>query len=172
MDHNTDTPDLTLVTTDDPEDDEPGDRVELVGNGWTRFHIDGQRYRLRRPFFGELRTLRLAQEAGNDELSELADQGRLAADKIAEEAEKIDQDTEMTPGRRNTAIRKLRAKNIQEGRKLTVATEDMHLGWWAKVFETLAVDGTPSDWPAWIIDPKLPNQVMQHWRSAPLARGG
>jgi hypothetical protein len=54
------------------------------------------------------------------------------------------------------------------------ARETRTLDWWAEsVFATLALDDVPDvmEYPAWILDPRLPNHVLNHWRTVPTGPG-
>src|SRR5918998_454864 len=53
----------------EPEADELGDELIFVRNGWVRCVIAGQMFKLRRPFFGELRDLETSQEADQTQLT-------------------------------------------------------------------------------------------------------
>lgn len=164
---------VALVAADQADADEARELVELVGSGWVRMHIGGRRYRLRRPFFGELRTLRMLYAEVSDEISARSFEAQELGREIEAEGKAIDDDEGLDASARATQVRKLRARSLAAGRNLTDAAEDLRLGWWTAAFETLNVDGVPGleQWPGWIVDHTLPDKVLQHWRSAPLDRG-
>lgn len=167
----TDTPTAPVATAEPDEATEGRELIELVGSGWVRMWIGGRRYRLRRPFFGELRELRLLVESMSDEISTRSFEVQQIGREITAQADEIDKNQDLDATERAAQVRALRARSAVVSRDLTNAADDLRLGWWTRVFGTLAVDGTPEDFPGWIVDYTLPDQILQHWRSAPLARG-
>lgn len=167
-----DEPTVTAVMVDDetePADDETGDRVDYVRTGIIRVWIDGERYRLRRPFFGEFKRLRLAVEDMNDEIDELSQRSVTLGQQITAEAETHDRvkDPEAYAAWRVDSRRRQR----EVGRKLTDTAEQLRIGWWEDVWATLGLDERPADWPSWITNPDLPNRILTHWRMVPSGRG-
>jgi hypothetical protein len=153
--------------------DQDGEGIAPLGNsGWLTATIAGTAYRLRSPLFGELKRLRLALEAVTDEIDKANEvTQRIAAD-IIEHGKALAgrNDDEHTPAeKRKTA--KLTTDARKAGRDLVNLADDRRMGWWALVFDTLSIDGAPEDWPSWVVDYNLPAQVMNHWRSVPLAPG-
>lgn len=158
-------------------DDEPGedtDEVQLTRSGAVRLRFDGRVIRLRRPLFGELRTLRLALEDAGEAISDAAEDGAIIGARLVAEAtgsEESDADPVDKVKRRREIQRESRAA----ARDLVDLGENERLRWWLLVIDTLAsVDSDPvaeADFPSWIIDHTLPNTVIQHWRSVPLGRG-
>lgn len=151
------------------------DGIVLYGTGWARITIAGPdgaaTYRLRRPLFGELRRLRVALQGVQDTLAEAA--ANLAGEQVrlnqlaaaaADEAQEPPDDDEFT---------ELRDTIRAASRRLLDDSDDLRLHWWQQVFDLLGVDGTPDEdeWPGWVADPQMPAKIMEHWRSAPLARG-
>lgn len=87
----------------EPDEDETGDEIVFVRNGWVRITIAGVLYKLRRPFLGELRDLEATMDHGNEELRRLADKMRdvehseqALADANAAEARELDRPPELT----------------------------------------------------------------------------
>jgi hypothetical protein len=167
----TDTPVVDPATEDDtePADDETGDRVDYVRTGIIRVWIDGERYRLRRPFFGEFKRFRLAVEDMNDEIDDLSQKSIALGQQITAEAETQDRakDPEGYAAWRVDSRRRQR----EVGRNLTDTAEQLRIGWWEDVWATLALDERPPDWPSWITNPELPNRILTHWRMVPSGRG-
>jgi hypothetical protein len=165
----------TNVRETDPQPDE-GDpvAVELVRTGWVRFRWDGQLVRLRRPFFGELKALRLSLEDVADQIGERSDELQALAQEIVAESERNDTDDDRDEDERRRVRRELTRKSKVAGRELTDFCDAARVGWWRSVVDLVGVDGElPDDdkLPSWIGDPQLPNTVLQHWRSVPLGRG-
>ena len=161
------------VVDADPEGDEVGDELHLVRTGWVRFVMNGERVRLRRPFMGELRDLRLALEDVQDQIGEAAEDVQLVGAEIMEKSQALEKDESLTPAQVVKARRKLQRESTVKGRELTDLAEGLRVGWWELVFKTLDVDAAKHtvQFPAWIVDPNLPGTVIQHWRDVPLARG-
>lgn len=150
------------------------DGIVLTKTGWIRAAVAGETFRLRRPFFGELRKLRTALEAVTDEINTTGEEADGIAAQLVEMAKRYkDMADADIPARERTKNDKLRDDAKTASRRLVEVADDLRVGWWTLVFETLCVDTVkvPADWPSWVVDPNLPNQVMQHWRSAPLAPG-
>lgn len=158
----------------EPDDDDPeGDRVDWVRTGMVRLWIGGKRYRLRRPFLGELRDLDLALENALEDINDRNMDARIKADDLGERADKIDADKRMTAKTRAAKVRELRAEDKAIAREVTQYREDTLIAWWTQVFDKLLVETTPPpDLPAWLANMALPQRALQHWRSVPLGRGG
>jgi hypothetical protein len=166
--------DGALVVVDAEPADDDGvaiDRIELVKSGLVRIHIDGKRYRLRRPFFGELKTLRLALADVSDDLNDRRMETQLAAKRMMAENERINSDDSLDDEARLKALQAIRREDRELGRGLTNDADDARIAWWSQAFEVVGLDGMPEQWPGWIVDARLPDHVLQHWRSAPLGRG-
>jgi hypothetical protein len=165
----TDAANRKLVAPDD--DDAPGDDIQWVTTGVIRIWVAGKRYRIRRPFMGELRTLRGALADATDELQERSEAARQEANKINASIDAIRADDTKTDAQIAAAVKRARAKDRKIGDELTQFMDDMYLGWWAKVFDMLGLDGTPEQWPPWFADQTLPTRVMVHWRDVPKGPG-
>jgi hypothetical protein len=154
------------------EDDgvENGDRMELVRTGLIRVHIGGTRYRLRRPFFGEFKKLRLAIEDVNDEIEDLSNDSLRISRQIIAEASSHDADTE-DPDTYFEWRADTRRRQKDASRALTNRAEELRIEWWTGMWKTLSLDGEPSDIPAWVTSPEVPNLLLTHWRTAPSGRG-
>ena len=148
-------------------DDPDADGIEYVKSGIIRVWVAGTRYRLRRPFFGELRTLREAHQDLRDENDERTEDVRDLAKAINAEAGAIANDD---PDRR-AKLRELKKRDRAAARELIGFREQGQLDWWAQAFDALSLDGTPGQWPAWAIDEVLPIRVLNHWRTVPLGPG-
>jgi len=169
----TDTPTAPVAPVEaaDPAADEARELVELVGSGWVRMYIGGRRYRLRRPFFGELRTLRTLHAENADEISGRSFQAQETGREIEAQGKALDAEEGLDPADKARQVQELRVRSLAVARQLTDDADDLRLEWWTKVFEVLNVDGVPDWWPGWIVDFRLPDKVVQHWRSAPLGPG-
>lgn len=165
-------PDDLIVEDVESRPDDPtgtGDRIELVRTGLIRVWIGDDRYRIRRPFFGEFRDLRLAIEDMNDEIQTESDKVSRMARRVAQEAQARPADE--TPEAFADWQVDSREKTTTATRRLTQIAEDRRIEWWNQMWDLLCVDGKPADWPAWVTDPTIGNRVMTHWRSSPLGRG-
>ena len=167
---------VPVVVTDPEGDEDEGDELQLAKNGWVRFRVNGERVRLRRPFLGELRDLRLALEDVQDQIGEAAEDVQLVGAEIVEKSVALEKDESLTAAQVVKARRKLSRESTAKGRALTLMAETLRIQWWERVFAALDVDKAKHadpivELPAWIVDPNLPGTVMQHWRDVPLARG-
>jgi hypothetical protein len=163
----------------DPDDDEPGDEILFVRNGWIRVTIAGVLYKLRRPFLGELRDLEAAIDAGAEELKALAEdlKVRERADQARADEIRAERDVEgVAPARiaelddaATELALALQARFVEVHKK----SRDLRAEWWRQAFEMLTPPGhePPTSMPAWVGDVALQNQVITHWQSNPLARG-
>jgi hypothetical protein len=169
-------------------DDAPADELEgqwqLYATGGASVKIDGKVYRLRRPDMGQIRKLRGALAATADsiryqsEASQLAQLKRQAGDeKLSADLERLvamdpkPEDYEAQLDAIFAQRRELGDADRQAGRGLTNAIDDAYSEWWRLVFETLTLSGIPERWPSWAGDAISAQQIMQHWRENPLARG-
>lgn len=166
----------------EPDDDEAGDLIQFVKNGWIRYTIAGVAYKLRRPFLGELRQLEASKEAGIDDLDESNKTELTDAEKDMEKAKKLQKDAQALTDSTEDQRKKLRLdkqasdlarKAMKRQQLLIERTDEFRVNWWAEVFKTLTPPGNsvPTDVPAWVTDPMLMEQVLAHWRTAPLAYG-
>ena len=153
--------------------DQDGEGVQPLGNsGWLTVTIRGTAYRLRNPFFGELKKLRTALQAVQDEIETGNDKVmRLTQDIVAhQQAIQGRDESDLTTSEKRKSDR-LNAEARKASRELIDLADDRRMAWWTLTFETLSVDGIPADWPSWVVDINLPGKVMEHWRSVPLAPG-
>lgn len=169
------TDDPTVPVTDaDPQPDEgEAVAVELVKSGWVRLRWDGRTIRLRRPFFGELKSLRMALEDAADAIAEQSEEVQLIGREILAENSANDE-ADVDDVERMRVRQELTKRSKIAGRALTAFSDEQRIAWWRTVVDVVGVDGAlPEDdrLPSWIADPMLPNTVLQHWRSVPLDRG-
>lgn len=171
-------PEPTPTDAAEPLGDEAGEDVQLVRTGWVRCTVAGQQYRLRPPFFGEFKRLRLSFEELQDALAEKSEESEIIAAELVEQAEALRTRKDVPAAERVRAMRSLRAASTDVARQLNTLREDQLHRWWADVFRTLCVDLDRIDWlddadkmPAWMMAPLLPTKVQTHWRAAPLGRG-
>jgi hypothetical protein len=180
-------PDNGKVSTDVPDDD----GMETYGAGWAKATVDGTTYRLRRPFMGEMRDLRLALEGLTDEVTlhtERSESMRRRLQRIEARARtelqaaqsKVLAGDDDAPTEDQIAaledrlmdeVHNTRAKDREAGRTLVQIADDNRARWWTDVFTVLGLDGVPPQWPAWFADPDGPHRMMTHWRQNPLAHG-
>lgn len=161
------------VVVDADASDPAGDSIEFVRTGIIRVTVAGKRYRLRRPFFGELRTLRGAYQDAMDELGDASDEAKAELAEIRAEYDETPEPDRKTSEAAFT--RRVRAVN----RGLETLQEDTYLAWWAKAFDMLAMESHGpglEEMPAWMAsnppgETSLIVEVLNHWRSNPLARG-
>ncbi len=161
------------VVVDPDAEDPDGDSIEFVRTGIVRITVAGKRYRLRRPFFGELRTLRGAYQEAMDELGE-------ASDEVKAKLAAIRAEYDATPeGERQAAEAKHTRTIRRVNRDLEAKQEAAYLAWWGQAFDMLAMEGHgpgAEEMPAWMAsdtpgEKPLIVEVLNHWRSNPLARG-
>lgn len=163
-------------TLDVPVSDAPSspadesDDFTTFGAGWARCTIDGHEYKLRRPMMGELRTLRVALEAVEDEIAGARQELERSADQVTQD---IIATADDPIEKRQARQEELRLAGREANHRVLEVADGARLGWWTQVFETLGVSKpkVPKDWPAWILDPDGPSTLVQHWRGNPLARG-
>lgn len=153
--------------------------AELLNSGLVRLHIGDRRYRLRRPFMGEFRRIREAFLEVNDELSDLAMdvqlQGTRIRDRVAElNQRQIGADAPLTSDELDE-LKKLRQEDRTIARGLTARREELYQQWLTDVFAVLSMDGPlPGDDTSepWLLDPQFIAELVRHWQTRPLARGG
>lgn len=143
----------------------------MLKTGLTRVWINGERYRLRRPFFGELKQLRLALEAVRDEVEAKRDGAIQVADRLRLERGEWEADESLTPGERAAKMAEARKTDRAAARALMDTVDTLYPEWWQQVFETLSHDGVPEDMPSWVADADFVERLMAHWRSAPTGPG-
>lgn len=159
-----------LDVAERPDDgEENGDRMELVRTGLIRVYIGANRFRLRRPFFGEFKKLRLGVEDMNDEIDDLSNDSMRVARQIIAEAEAHDEKEDPDAYFEWRAGTRRRQK--ESSRMLTNRAEELRIEWWTEMWKTLSMDGEPPDIPAWVTSPEVPNMLLTHWRTAPSGRG-
>lgn len=171
----TEDPTVPVSTDSAPQSDEgPAVQVELVKSGWVRLHWNDRTVRLRRPFFGELKRIRLALEDMADAIAERSDDVRESAAELVDANNAVDADESLDDAAKRRRRRELTNKSKVVARELTTFCDEQRIGWWREVVGIVGVDGAlPEDdeLPSWIADPYLPNEVLAHWRSVPLGRG-
>ncbi len=158
--------------TDTPETPDDEERIDLRPTGLIRIFVTDTkgkeaRYRLRRPFFGELKSMRLAMEHVVDEIDDLRERTMTEAKTLGEEAEAAAKNEGLEDGERQATVDKLKRRGRELAHDLIDAADELRLEWWGGVFTTVSLDGVPPELPGWIVDPNLMQRVMQHWRTAP-----
>lgn len=122
--------------------------------------IDGVRRRLRRPKVGEFRRLRELLQENQDEAYAMSNR-LLGVQKAIDDSD--------TP--ENTA-RLEEARKLQ--RELNALTEDRNLAWVRQAVEVLSdspLTLDDDDLPVWMASGETVTQLLQYWRTVPLAHG-
>lgn len=135
------------------------DKLEMVKDGTVRAFVDGKRYVMRRPKIGEYRKLRELAQGMDDAMLEVAKrQIEINAEREAATAANDEE--------KLTELRGLL-------RGLAVKAEDLRLGWLGEAQTLLGDKPLPpaDELPAFFLDPKLPADLLEHWRDRPLAPG-
>lgn len=178
----TDTTAATPAATPAPQLWEPSPgALEFVNNGIIRFHFptgkdDDLVVRVRRPFLGELKDIRLDLEAIQDELAVTAAtvsaEGQAMREEATALAEKLGSG-EVTLEEHAEQLADIRRRDRDTARRMDDQREAKMLGWWSKIFGVLALDEVPDvmAYPAWILDARLPGRVLNHWRQIPSGPG-
>lgn len=145
-----------------PDDDSPvPEGLELHKDGTITAVLAGERYRLRRPKFGELRDLRERYNGiENEHLLLQADYAEQAPERPGEDASKRAL-AEYAIGVREAQValgEKIEAKN----------------GEWIRHAFALLGAKLPDDvdeWESWLLVGETRGLLINHWRTVPLARG-
>lgn len=172
-------PDVVLA---EPDEDELGDDLVFVRNGWLRVMVAGEVYKLRRPFLGELRDLELSRETDNETLVAANKEMREKTSELLKRAHEIEIEARGLNGGNPERKSELDHEATQFAfeatrlsRQVIRQAQDLRAGWWEQVFQTLAPPGrkrVPKQLPSWVGDGQLQQRVIEHWQSSPLARGG
>jgi hypothetical protein len=123
--------------------------VELAPDKTVVWRLAGVEYVLREPTWGDLRELGKRHEKGT------ADVRKRTAEVLAEMPDE--------PAARTATNLRLLAEVMEQG-------EQAVIDWWQIVFELLETEGRKlpiDDAPSWIVDPTVPGQVLNHWKTAP-----
>lgn len=128
--------------------------------------------RLRRPTFGEVKSLDRALVETTDEVSIASGEIRAQSKALVAEQDAIDEDD---PDRADK-LRDLRRRDRALAAEMTERSEALMLDWWLECVRRLAVGPTKidaaDDLPAWIAaSPALPARLVQHFRRVPSVRG-
>lgn len=163
--------------------------VILHKNGTATIELDGRRITLRMPKVGEFEQLRLSQHALGEQIID-------ANDRVVGRSHRIDSDIVELGGRDLSKpageqgdvneydlepdtlerIRQLRREQRNLRGDLAAEISKMRLGWVREAIELLRMDGAElpgdDDLPQWLTSDGLAVQLITHWQTAPLARGG
>lgn len=135
--------------------------LDLRDDGTAVVQAAGRRIVLRRPTFGELRTLREMYASIEDETVRL----RAKSDEARPERPEDAGPTAM--GEWLIEVRRGRTSLVD-------AYEELYRGWTGQAVATLG-DGplpeTVDEWDPWLMQPELAQLLIEHWRSVPLAPG-
>lgn len=154
--------------------DEAAEGIDWVRTGWVRLRVRGadgtiRTCRLRAPLLRELKRHRLDLEAAEDEI-EGRRQGVLR--RAAEMAVEMTKARDLAEPERSDTLAQLVRDDRKNGREFTAYAEDARIAWLESVFSgPLGVDGIPEDWPGYVVHPEFCAQLLQHWRTVPLAPG-
>lgn len=156
--------------------------IEFVNQGIIRIHFPTPNgtedlvVRVRRPFLGELKTIRLRLDEIRDDLAilstEIIAEGAGLAQEATELARQRETD-ELTPQEHSAALADIRRRDRAAAIRLEDAREEKMLDWWSEIFSMLALDPVPDrmSYPAWILDATLTQTVLTHWRQVPSGPG-
>lgn len=167
----------------EPEEDEVGDDLVFVRNGWLRITVNGKEHKLRRPFLGELRDLELARETDTEALRQRQQEMRQTTDALLQRAQAIEVEARALNGEEPERKRALdlEATDLglsaqRESQKLIREAQDRRAKWWELVFKALTPPGhgkpSKNHYPAWVGDATVQQRVIEHWQASPLVRGG
>lgn len=153
------------------------DGPAFVHNGIIRFPMGADTVRVRRPFLGELRSLRLALQDVQDQIAERSrSTGAVGIEyqrRAQENAQQL-REGKISPEEHAELSAALGAEDARTARELDDWREQVMLDWWRDhVFAPLALDPVPDQlgWPMWILDRTLPGKCLQHWRTVPTGPG-
>lgn len=161
----------------DPDEPLAHDGPTFVHNGIIRFPMAGQVVRVRRPFLGELKALRLALQDVQDQIAERSREVGAVARGFQERGQELAQqlrDKSIDRAEFDRLAAELGAEDQRTARELDAWREQAMLDWWRDaVFDPLALDPVPDQlgWPMWILDRTLPGKCIQHWRTVPSGPG-
>lgn len=157
---------------------EPGDPpIVYHPNGTIDLTMPDGRLALPRPTFGQIKSLIRT-------LGEVTDAMQIGSNRAVAISRKITAETkvmsEQKPDQgviRVDTLDRLAELNTEARAAADdseAATESALTMWWIAVFETLMPeDKRPSEdsWPSFVLDPKLPAQMVAHWRFVPTGPG-
>lgn len=153
------------------------DGPTFVHNGIIRFRMGERTVRVRRPFLGELKAIRLALQEVQDAITERSqDVARQGQAFIArgQEASKQLADKTIDADEHRRIVTEIAAEDQRVARELDDWREQLMLDWWRDaVFGSLALDDIPDQmqWPMWMLDRTLPGKCLGHWRTVPTGPG-
>lgn len=151
------------------DNDTPDEGFELRIDGTVDFWTDdGQRWKLRRPKFGELRKLREQKQSIDDASYRLTTQIQHSVAAIKAFGEKA---AETDPDEVATQV----VAERDQIRAKTAEVEGLNLAWMRHAFELLGDHPLPpeDELPGWMVESSLIiGEFMAHWRNRPLALGG
>lgn len=174
---------MSEATAPDPapptNPDEPlaHDGPTFVHNGIIRFAMGDQIVRVRRPFLGELKALRLALADVQDAIAERSRATSTLGAEFVERGKEIARRfaaKEIDETERQLLTQELGAEDLRVARELDDWREQQMLDWWSDaVFAPLALDPVPDQlaWPMWMLDRTLPSKCLSHWRTVPTGPG-
>lgn len=174
-----------------PDVDEPlaHDGPIFVTNGIIRFRMGDRVVRVRRPFLGELKMLRMALAATEDEISLRSEDARVQGNAMIGEGKELQRRLgakEISEDDYKAAAADLARRDRDAATGLDEWREQRMLDWWTLVFSGdgegfrgLAMDPVPDqlEWPVWILDggslsrPSLITKCLTHWRTVPTGPG-
>lgn len=168
-----------------PDVDEPlgHDGPVFVHNGVVRFRMGDRVVRVRRPFLGELKVLRLALASIQDEIALRSDEVRIEGAALIAEGQDLNRRLgakEITEDEYKTAAADLARRDRKTASGLDEWREQRMLDWWTLVFSGddgafggLAMDPVPDQlaWPTWMLDRSLTGKCLTHWRTVPTGPG-
>jgi hypothetical protein len=157
-----------------PDDDEPEeapeptppqpvpDGLELRPDGRILMVTDKHRYQLKRPKYGELKTLR-------DLIAVMDDEALMV---VADYQERVEELGDAPETARAKADHDIKAGALSRERR--DALEQIRVDGMRKVTDMLSDKKLPKDsaqWETWMFDPRTFSAMLMHWQTVPLARG-
>lgn len=163
--------------------------IVLHKNGTATLELDGHRILLRMPKVREYEQLRMAHHDLGEQIIEASDEAayrsrqidaavvELGGRDLSKPAdEQVDVDEWSLDGDVRDQIKSLRREQRSLRSQLATDLGQLWLRWIVEAITLLRTDSKPlpddDDLPQWLTNDKLAVQLITHWQTAPLARGG
>lgn len=159
----------------DDNDESANPLARLAPNGTAVITIGTKAFRLRRPKVGEFRRLRESFFAMSEEVQDVAADTLERIEPISAQLEELSDKSDLDPDDRTLRrdLRRQASKLVAEQRD---RFESLRFGWIREVFDELSENGhlpeEDDDLEPWLIDPRFQAELVKHWQTRPLARGG
>lgn len=163
--------------------------IVLHKNGTATLELAGDRILLRMPKVREYEQLRLAHHALGEQIVDVSDEAAHRSRQIDAQvvelggrdlskppAEQADVDEWSLDDDTRAQIKALRREQRALRSQLATDLGQLWLQWIVEAIELLRTDSKPlpdvDELPNWLTNDKLAVQLITHWQTAPLARGG